>query len=193
MIMFLPSSLGDCSTIPSSSMSAIMRSRTFIPSSEWAISRPRNIIVTLALFFVLFCFGADFDFLHLNGGLLLLGLLRFLGLQVFVLAIVHYFAYRGRCFGSHLHQIKFFFRGASQCFFQWHDPQLATVLTNETDLGGPNLVVDVNLLDYFPFLLSEIKLLLFLVCKKYTTFLKSAYGNCASDSNHAGGLPLAHG
>jgi hypothetical protein len=65
---------------------------------------------------------------------------------------------------------------------------MGAVLTNERDLGGPNLVIDVNLLDYFPSLLSEMKLLLFVVCKKYTTFLKSEYGNCILDSNLAGGL-----
>jgi hypothetical protein len=31
---------------------------------------------------------------------------------------------------------------------------LGAILTDKTDLGGPNLVVDINLLDYFASLLS---------------------------------------
>ena len=111
-------------------------------------------VTEFELIVVLFCFGADFDFLHLNDGLLLFRLLHFFGLQVLILAIVHYLADGGRCFGRHLNQVKFFFRGASQCFFQRHDPQLRSVLTNETDLGRLNLLIDVDLFDYFPALLS---------------------------------------
>ena len=112
----------------------------------------------LKLIIMFFGLRADFHFLYLNYGLFLFRLLEFLALHVFVLTIVHYLAYRWRCFGRHFHQVQFFFSCTLQCFFQRHYPQLCAVYTYETDLGSSNPVIYVNVLVYFSSLLSEMKL-----------------------------------
>src|SRR5437588_5394525 len=45
--MLRPSTRGAASTLPTSLTCSAIRSRIFLPSSGWAISRPRNMIVIL--------------------------------------------------------------------------------------------------------------------------------------------------
>ena len=110
----------------------------------------------LELIVMFFGFWADLHFFYLDGGLFFLSLLQFLALQVFVLAIVHYLADRGRRLGRDLHQVQSFFLCTSQCLFQRYNPQLGAVYSYKADLGSPNPAIYVNVLDYFPSLLSEI-------------------------------------
>src|SRR5512135_529231 len=49
MVMLRPSSLASASTFPISASAAATRSSTALPSSRWAICRPRYIMVTLTL------------------------------------------------------------------------------------------------------------------------------------------------
>src|SRR6185295_5694439 len=49
IVMFRPSSLASDSTLPTSASAAATRSSTALPSSRWAICRPRYIIVTFTL------------------------------------------------------------------------------------------------------------------------------------------------
>ena len=109
------------------------------------------------LIVVLFRLRPNLHFFDLGDSLFLLGLLGLLALLVLVLAVVHDPADRRGGLRCHLHEIQFFLAGTSKCVGEGDNPQLAAVNTDETNLGRPDLVVDVHLLDYVASLLSRLK------------------------------------
>ena len=131
-----------------------------MPSSGWAISRPRNCSVTLTL-----CpswmnwstlrtftsksprpiFGRNLTSLTDTLRRLPPGLLGLLGFLVPELAVVHDPADRRVGHRGHLDQIELETPGQLQCFGDRLDPQLIAVRSDEADLTSSDAVVDAVL------------------------------------------------
>ena len=110
------------------------------------------------LIVVLFGLGPNLYLFDLGDSLLLLSLLAFLALLVLVLAVVHDPADGRGGLRCYLHKVQFFLAGTGECFGERDDPKLAAINTDETNLGRPDLFVDVDLFDYIASLLSHSRL-----------------------------------
>ena len=71
-----------------------------------------------------------------------------LRLLVLVLTVVKHSADRGRAVRVDLHQVEAALSGDAQGFLEGNDPVVLVVRPNETDLFGPDPVVDPKLSDY---------------------------------------------
>ena len=159
--MLRPSSLGDDLDLGRRAPPARRPGRgSACPSSGWAISRPRNMIVTLTLWpsprncstlRVLVSkspapiLGRYFISLIDDVGALaprLLGLLRCL---VLVLAVVHDPADRRVGLGGHLDEVEVELTGDGECLGQRLDADLRAVGSDEADLAGSDAIVDPGL------------------------------------------------
>ena len=89
-------------------------------------------------------FRPDLDFFYLKRTLLFFGFLLFLGLLVFVTAIVHYFADRWIRVGRNLHQIQPVVAGDGKRFICRYDTQLFPVRINDPDFFGPDIFFDIG-------------------------------------------------
>ncbi len=88
-------------------------------------------------------FGAQLDFLHLGGVLMLLGFLVALGLFVAELAEIHNPANRRRGVGSDFHQVHPMGAGQIQCVAQRQNPKLfLAILPNNPDFTGTDFPID---------------------------------------------------
>jgi hypothetical protein len=121
IVMVLPSIFGCCSTVAYSIDFSATICSACLPRSVMVISRPRNITVTLTLFFFSMNFlrcpslisrswtsvlGRSLISFQLKGCLFFSGFLLFFILLVFVPAIIHDFTYRRFCAGRNLNQVK---------------------------------------------------------------------------------------
>ena len=121
---------------------AATRSSTALPSSRWAICRPRNIIVTFTLFpspqelprvagleleVVVVDAGTVLHFLELDDVLLLLGRPRRLGLFELELPVVHDLDHGRARRRRHFHEVQPAFLRRGQRLFDGQDAQLLAV------------------------------------------------------------------
>ena len=155
--MLRPSCWGRCSMTASSPRSSASRLRIISPRSGWAISRPRNMIVTLtlsrglqealdvALLGVVVVLGdlrPGFDLTDVDLGLVLARGLLLLVLLVLVLRVVQDPADGRLGLGRHLDEVEIASLGLAQGLLRLHDADLRTGLVDETDLGNADAFVD---------------------------------------------------
>ena len=101
-------------------------------------------VTDLGLQVMVTCLGPHLDLLHLEGALLLLGLLALFGLFVLKSTKIHDLAYRRIGVRRHLNKIQTAISGQVQCLLNGKHAKLGSVGTDNADFSRSDLVVDVD-------------------------------------------------
>ncbi len=88
--------------------------------------------------------GPHLDFLDVDNGLFLFGLLRLFALFITEFAIIHYAAYRRAGVGRHLNKIEPPVPGPVKGFVPGYNSKLLTVFIDKPDLAGPDPLVNID-------------------------------------------------
>ena len=101
-------------------------------------------VLELELEVMLIGVRTEADFLYHNLGGILLHLLGLLLLLVKILLVIKYLAHRRVCLGSNLDQVEFHLVSHLHSCGNRIDARLRNVVTYETHLGCPDLLIDVQ-------------------------------------------------